>query len=81
MISNNAIGDQFYSFDQFTPYINLNIDNVYENQPFNELGLQNLETQTPDPDAWLSFNDLAKEQGLKQESFEVTTSDGYKLNV
>ncbi len=44
MISNNAIGDQFYQFDQFTPYINLNIDNVYDNQPFNELGLQNLET-------------------------------------
>jgi hypothetical protein len=34
-----------------------------------------------DHDAWLSFNDLAKNQGLNQESFEVITSDGYKLNV
>ena len=108
--------------------INLNIDNAYDNQLFNELGLQNLEPYTPAPelqslfwmrmvenlginywknkkkakatgvelhgydkfaynnhkadnDAWYSFNDLAKNQGLNQESFEVITEDGYKLNV
>lgn len=34
-----------------------------------------------DNDAWLSFHDLAKNQGLNEESFEVITEDGYRLNV
>lgn len=34
-----------------------------------------------DNDAWYSFHDLAKNQGLNEETFEVVTEDGYKLNV